>query len=138
MGSGALGATNFVRAFLPAAGITVFKAFWSSAIRSGLLAPTTATAGLASENCSADFDADFVTICKSFDFLNLCNNFGDAFDIRSERLQQEYLSYMGHQQQYPYYALQQALLVAMHVRGLIMNSDQLIRIYLVSLLLNQA
>ena len=57
IGSGALGATNFCSRISSqnAAGITVFKAFWSSTIRSGLLAPgtTAATAGLASENCSA-------------------------------------------------------------------------------------
>ena len=49
IGSGALGATSFVRiSSQNAAGITVFKAFWSSTIRSGLLAPgtTAATADL--------------------------------------------------------------------------------------------
>ena len=57
IGSGALGATSFCSRISSqnAAGITVFKAFWSSTIRSGLLAPgtTAATAGFASENCNA-------------------------------------------------------------------------------------
>ncbi len=57
IGSGALGETSFCSRISSqnAAGITVFKAFWSSTIRSGLIAPgtTAAAAGFASENCHA-------------------------------------------------------------------------------------